>query len=1271
MDIFRNIRADGVIKVLNSAARLALIPSNGTLVEQLDNNTLWSWNANSQTWIQIGAGSGSVSSVSIVTANGFAGIVSNPSTTPAITLSTTITGILKGNGTAISAAVSGTDYQPAGNYITQLNGDGSANGPGNSAFTLSTVNANVGTFNSVTVNGKGLVTAASNVTPALAAIAAYSTLANNTGSTAVPIANQTLILGTPGFTGTGVLSQITGTNTSFLQSIWQNTSNGTGASTDLVLNNNLGTNSTYYANLGINSSTFTGSGSLNLPSASYLTATTGDLVLGTTTSNAIHFLTNGATTDAMSIDASNNTTISLLKLPSLTQQSPSTSYFDLVADSSTGTVRKAPTFTGLQPVLDNTISTPPGSPSVGDAYIVAASPTGAWAGQTNTIATWNGSSWAFYSPATNDKTIVTTGTNAGVSYFYNGSAWVVVPSTAYLPITGGTLTGPLAISGMTTGSVLFIGASGVITQNNPKFFWDNTNIRLGINTTTPNSAVDVAANSLGTTQTTSGGILLSNNTAAAVNAQQISPALRMRGSAWDTTNSVSKTVDMRQSVLTTQGASNLYNGTWLLEASLNGASYVNVMDVLTPVGANNARLRLYDNANAVATAIDPGSGISLGYSGSNHFFISNRSGDPRIAFSFGTGYIDTANYPVQGIVSSISTPSVSTTRPQFAAHYDATNYTTFFTNSSGNMIISPTSSFVGINVTPTAALHIKGTGTDIATIVQKNVDSGGTQTYAADNSGGFFFGKSQTFSVSQAGWTGSNGQGMLNVNPVFTDTNSSNNSQYTMANFSPTINPTSAVNMSSTAIVQINPALKVLSPTSYPSTNPGIAMLDISPKFENFGIYNGIKMLTMSPQLKNWQNNMSGANTMFDIAPSIVYTGSAFNGANSVTMRGFYYHSTFPYEQVTATKEIAWENTVGQVFVGSTWGNLAVGTNAPTALFQVNQPTTGMGTVTNTASGTTVTGLGTQFTNTFKVGDSITIGGQTVVISAIASDTSMTTAAITSAHSTGVAYTLTGGVRLAVLGNGYTGFGTLTPVAPITIYQGTTNVTTQITDRQIGFGRASDGAVTQSISSDTAQQMNYDSRGIHLFRINNVNGLVLVNDSLGNTVVTNIGTATTSLTAKLNVADTVLSGSGSLAGSLVNLTQTWNTSGSPTAIKLNITNTASGTASLLEDLQVGGTSQYKIAKSGKISLASGSNKSTGTATLVAGTIAVSNSEVTANSLIWVQYATGSAPSLGAGSISTLTVSAISAGTSFTITGLTAAGITNVTDTSLVQWWIIN
>lgn len=51
-----------------------------------------------------GGGSGTVTSVSVTSANGFAGSVANATTTPAISLSTTVTGILVGNGTSVAAA---------------------------------------------------------------------------------------------------------------------------------------------------------------------------------------------------------------------------------------------------------------------------------------------------------------------------------------------------------------------------------------------------------------------------------------------------------------------------------------------------------------------------------------------------------------------------------------------------------------------------------------------------------------------------------------------------------------------------------------------------------------------------------------------------------------------------------------------------------------------------------------------------------------------------------------------------------------------------------------------------------------------------------------------------------------------------------------------------------------------------------------------------------------------------------------------------------------
>jgi len=60
----------------------------------------------------VAAGVGTVTSVSVASANGFTGTVATSTSTPAITITTSISGMLKGNGTALSAATSGTDYAP-------------------------------------------------------------------------------------------------------------------------------------------------------------------------------------------------------------------------------------------------------------------------------------------------------------------------------------------------------------------------------------------------------------------------------------------------------------------------------------------------------------------------------------------------------------------------------------------------------------------------------------------------------------------------------------------------------------------------------------------------------------------------------------------------------------------------------------------------------------------------------------------------------------------------------------------------------------------------------------------------------------------------------------------------------------------------------------------------------------------------------------------------------------------------------------------------------
>jgi len=144
------------------------------------------------------SGGGSVTTVSVVTANGVSGSVANATTTPAITLTlgaitpTTVNGqtISSGSGTlslstftltaAANATVSGTN---TGDQTITLTGDATGSGTGSFAVTLATVNANVGSFGSATqvgtftVNAKGLLTAAGNttITPAVSSITGLGT----------------------------------------------------------------------------------------------------------------------------------------------------------------------------------------------------------------------------------------------------------------------------------------------------------------------------------------------------------------------------------------------------------------------------------------------------------------------------------------------------------------------------------------------------------------------------------------------------------------------------------------------------------------------------------------------------------------------------------------------------------------------------------------------------------------------------------------------------------------------------------------------------------------------------------------------------------------------------------------------------------------------------------------------------------------------------------------------------------------------------------------
>ncbi len=100
-----------------------------------------------------GGGAGTVTSVSVVAANGFSGTVATATTTPAITLQATPNGILKSNGTAISAATPGTDYTTPSSTETFTNKSGNISQWTNDVGYLTSVVGYVPTSRTLTING--------------------------------------------------------------------------------------------------------------------------------------------------------------------------------------------------------------------------------------------------------------------------------------------------------------------------------------------------------------------------------------------------------------------------------------------------------------------------------------------------------------------------------------------------------------------------------------------------------------------------------------------------------------------------------------------------------------------------------------------------------------------------------------------------------------------------------------------------------------------------------------------------------------------------------------------------------------------------------------------------------------------------------------------------------------------------------------------------------------------------------------------------------------
>lgn len=130
---------------------------------------------------------GSVTSVSVTTANGVSGSVATATTTPAITL---VLGAITPSSVAASGAMSGSNLSGTntGDQTITLTGDVTGSGTGSFAATIATVNASPATYTNatLTVNAKGQVTSASSGTAPVTSVSGTTNRITSTGG-ATPV----------------------------------------------------------------------------------------------------------------------------------------------------------------------------------------------------------------------------------------------------------------------------------------------------------------------------------------------------------------------------------------------------------------------------------------------------------------------------------------------------------------------------------------------------------------------------------------------------------------------------------------------------------------------------------------------------------------------------------------------------------------------------------------------------------------------------------------------------------------------------------------------------------------------------------------------------------------------------------------------------------------------------------------------------------------------------------------------------------------------------
>jgi len=290
-----------------------------------------------------------------------------------------------------------------------------------------------------------------------------------------------------------------------------------------------------------------------------------------------------------------------------------------------------------------------------------------------------------------------TASNGGIVYSDASALAILAPGTSGRALLSGGAGAPTWFA-PTAGSVVFAGASGILAQDNSNFFWDDTNDRLGIGTTSPYFPLDILSTTTSqlaltynvsnytTFQTNSSGDLTITPSGGDIS---LAANLAVSGSG---THTISGTLDPSSVAaftlagdITGSGSPNISALGTATASTLAATTFILGTDSLTDITGTGLSIS-GGTLNFTSTEI----GTTTWGSGSAIAWAFDASGGTDTSLSFGNNLISlTGNVGIGDTSPDYPLEILSTTSPQLAITYqDDTIYSTLGVNASGDLTIA-------------------------------------------------------------------------------------------------------------------------------------------------------------------------------------------------------------------------------------------------------------------------------------------------------------------------------------------------------------------------------------------------------------------------------------------------------------------------------------------------------------------------------------------------------------------------------------------------------